>query len=406
MTYHEAFERLKAHNQEHLLSFYNELSEDEKLILLKQIEDLDFRILDTINNSEQKRGRISPINVITEDQLDARYDYLLSLGDNAIADVKVGAVLLAGGQGTRLGFDKPKGTLDLGENQPIYLFELLIKNLLDVVCMTNTFVPLFIMTSDKNDADTRQFFIDHDYFGYEKSFVYFFKQEMAPSCDFSGKFLLSEKGKLALSPNGNGGWFLSMVKADLLKTVKELGIEWLNVFSVDNPLQRIADPVFIGATIATGADCGAKVVKKASPDERVGVMCLEDGRPSIIEYYEMDDKMRNSRDADETLLYNHGVILNYLFSVDKLESVLNKPLPMHIVKKKIPYIDEIGILQSPNEPNGYKFETLVLDMIHMTEKCCVTEVKRSYEFAPIKNKTGIDSPDTARELLRENGFEF
>ena len=233
--------------------------------------------------------------------------------------------------------------------------------------------------------------------------MHFFKQEMAAATDYEGKIYLEEKGKLSTSPNGNGGWFSSLKNAGLLEVVKNAGIEWLNVFAVDNVCQRIADPVFVGATIEKNCVVGAKVVRKNAPDEKVGVMCLEDGRPSIVEYYELTDELMNAKDAKGDPAYNFGVILNYLFKEEELEKLLDGSLPLHIVEKKIPYLDEAGELVKPEEPNGYKFESLVLDMIHQLDTCLPFEVVRNREFAPIKNKTGVDSVESARALLQENG---
>ncbi|HAJ96124.1 MAG TPA: UDP-N-acetylglucosamine pyrophosphorylase, partial [Ruminococcus sp.] len=241
------------------------------------------------------------------------------------------------------------------------------------------------------------------YFGYNPEYVHFFVQDMAPAVDPSGQILLEEKGRIATSPNGNGGWFSSMVKAGYLGLLQREGIEWLNIFAVDNVLQRIADPCFIGATVLSGSESGAKVVAKADPQERVGVLCLEDGKPSIVEYYEMTDEMITRREPDGKLSYNYGVILNYLFRTDKLTEILNNSLPVHVVNKKVPYVDENGNLVKPTEPNAYKFETLVLDMIHLHESCLSYEVQRDYEFAPVKNPDGVDSVVTARELLKKNG---
>ena len=197
-----------------------------------------------------------------------------------------------------------------------------------------------------------------------------------------------------------------MAVAGVVEDVHARGIEWLNIFAVDNVLQRIADPVFVGATIDSGRVSGAKVVRKADPNEKVGVLCLEDGKPSIVEYYEMTEEIINSREANGELSYNFGVILNYLFRVDKLEDIMNAKMPVHVVEKKIPYIDKEGTYFKPETPNGYKFELLVLDMIHLLDNCLSFEVVRNREFAPIKNKTGVDSIESARELMRENGIEL
>ena len=209
---------------------------------------------------------------------------------------------------------------------------------------------------------------------------------------------------MSTSPNGNGGWFISMDRAGILDHVRESGVEWLNVFAVDNVLQRIADPVFVGATIEKNVEVGSKVVKKNAPDEKVGVMCLEDGRPSIVEYYELTDELMNAKDENGDPAYYFGVILNYLFKVSALEEIMAKQLPLHVVEKKIPYLDEQGEEQKPDTPNGYKFEQLVLDMIHELNSCLPFEVVRNREFAPIKNKTGVDSVESARRLCEENGI--
>lgn len=405
MTYQEAKDKLDALGQSHLLQWYDTLTDTEQFALLEQIDALDPALLEAFASlqGEAPRGKLAPLGALTLSEINEKRERFEAAGLEAIRQGKVGAVLLAGGMGTRLGFDKPKGMFNIGETHPLYIFECLIRNLMEVTEKAGTFVPLFIMTSEKNDEDTREFFEEMKYFGYNPEYVHFFVQAMAPAVDADGKILLEEKGRIATSPNGNGGWFVSMVKAGLLSTLQREGIEWLNIFSVDNVLQRIADPCFVGATLLSGSECGSKVIAKADPQERVGVLCLEDGIPSIVEYYEMTDEMINSREPDGTLSYNFGVTLNYLFRTDRLKELLDNRLPLHIVNKKVPYIDENGDLVSPDEPNAYKFEELVLDMIHMQKSCLSYEVERSREFAPVKNAEGVDSVATARELLRQNG---
>ena len=408
MNYNEALEKLSKCGQEHALKYYDELSDSEKLELLAQIEATDFSVTLTCQNGkeESKKGEISPLAAMQLDEIESRRDEFKTAGVEAIKAGKVGAVLLAGGMGTRLGSDNPKGMYNIGITKDVYIFERIISNLLDVVRETSTWIHLFIMTSDKNHEATTKFFDEKNYFGYNKEYITFFMQEMAPATDYNGKVYMEEKGKIATSPNGNGGWFISMAKWGVLDIIKKAGIEWLNIFAVDNVLQRIADPVFVGATIINNAAVGSKVVRKAARDEKVGVMCLEDGRPSIVEYYELTDELMDAKDANGDPAYNFGVILNYLFRVADLEEIMNKNMPLHIVEKKIPYIDENANLVKPESPNGYKFETLVLDMIHLLDSCLPFEVVRNREFAPIKNKTGVDSVETARELLKENGVEL
>lgn len=409
MNYQDIYNLLEKYNQTHLLKFYDELDEERKDALLKQIEAIDFELLKLLDreNHEAKKGIITPLNdAVSIKDIEANKERYEKIGEQAIRDGKVAAILLAGGMGTRLGSDKPKGMYNIGLTKDVYIFEMLIKNLMDVVEKVGTWIPLYIMTSEKNDLDTRQFFKDMNYFGYNPEYIDFFVQEMAPATDYDGKIYLEGKDRVATSPNGNGGWFISFEKSGLCAKAKAAGVEYINIFAVDNVCQRIADPCFVGAMIDGGYRSASKVVSKAEPGEKVGVLCLEDGKPSIVEYYELTDDMRYQTNEDGELSYRYGVILNYLFTIEDLEKNLEKNLTIHIVEKKIENIDEQGNTVKPEKENGYKFETLVLDMIHMMDNCLAYEVVREKEFAPIKNKKGTDSVESARELLKLNGVEL
>ena len=394
-------------NQKYIKAMMEKNTTEQNEKLTKRLEEIDFSVLEHIERKEtvNERGVFAPLDAVEVSEIEARGAEFKELGLKAIREGKVGAVLLAGGQGTRLGLDRPKGTLNIGVTKELYLFEQLLRNLMDVTDEAGVYVPLYIMTSNINNADTTAFFEEHDYFGYPKDYVKFFVQEMVPACDYEGRIYMESQTEVAMSPNGNGGWFSSMVNAGLLSDIKERGIEWINVFAVDNCLQRIADPMFVGATIAYGCESGAKVVRKAAPDERVGVLCTEDGKPSIAEYYEMTEEMATARKENGDLKYGFGVILNYLFSEKKLEQIADARMPIHVVEKKIPYMDVDGTFVKPEQPNGYKFETLVLDMVHMMDDCIPYEVVREREFAPIKNLHGVDYLDSARELMKGSGIE-
>ena len=399
----EIKEKIISTNQKYLKPM---LEQDIPAKLENQLETMDWSYIDLIHDKGQKRGQFSPLGAMELPEINAKKDEFEACGIDAIKNCKVGAILLAGGQGTRLGFDKAKGMYNIGVNKELYIFEQLVANLMKVTEKAGAWVPFYIMTSDKNDAQTREFFEEHDYFGYNKDFVKFFVQEMVPAVDFDGNVLVEAEDSLAMSPNGNGGWFKSLINAGLDKDLKEKGVEWLNVFAVDNVLQQIADPVFVGATIKSGCVSGAKVVRKVDPYERVGALCLEDGKPSIIEYYELTPEMAEAKSENGSLLYGFGVILNYIFRVDKLFDIAQKSLPLHVVEKKVPYIDENGVACKPETPNAYKFETLILDMVYMMDDCLSFEVDREKEFAPVKNATGTDSVESARELLQKNGIEI
>jgi UDP-N-acetylglucosamine/UDP-N-acetylgalactosamine diphosphorylase len=315
---------------------------------------------------------------------------------------KIAAVLLAGGQGTRLGSNLPKGMFNIGVTHELTIFEQQMNNIFSVTNKASCMFDIFIMTSDKNDEVTRKFFKDKNYFGYDKDKVHFYVQNVAPTCSQDGKIFLEEKYKVSTSPNGNGGWYSSLVAAGYDKLIKQKGIEWLNIYSVDNVLQAICDPVFIGATLLSKKACSGKVVKKVAPDERVGVLCKEDGLPTIVEYYEIPQEIASLKNADGSLKYCYGVTLNYLFSVDKLNEIYKDKLPYHLAKKAIPHIEN-GVKVCPDSPNGYKFETLAVDLIRLMGSCLAVEIDRTKEFAPVKNKTGVDSVESARLLLQKNG---
>lgn len=403
----EALKVLREHNQEHVMKGFDDLSSDLQAQLLRQIEEIDWETIALVGqDSEESEGDIEPLGAVDVSQIEARKEEFTKAGIDAIKEGKIGAVLLAGGMGTRLGLDKPKGELNVGINRDLCIFNCLINNLLDVTNEAGAYVPLYIMTSEKNNDETIRFFEEKNYFGYPKEYVKFFIQEMAAAVDFDGKLLLEGPGRLATSPNGNGGWFTSLAKAGLLDDIKSRGVEWLNIFAVDNVLQRIADPSFIGATLLSGADSGSKVVHKVDAYEKMGALCKKGGKPYIVEYYELSKEMAEATDESGDYLYAFGVILNYIFKVSRLEEIMNNRMPVHVVEKKIPYIDDKGELIKPSEPNGYKFETLVVDMVAMMNDSIPYEVIREKEFAPIKNLHGVDSLDSARELLKKNNVEL
>ncbi len=409
MNLEEAKKKLETFGQEHVLKYFDELSDTEKQDLLTQIDETDFAVLENCKNlgKSEGRGAFSPLAAMQVSEIERRKDEFAAAGIKALKEGKVAACLLAGGMGTRLGSDNPKGMYDIGLTKPVFIFQRIIENLLDTVKQADgAYIRLFIMTSEKNNDATINFLKEHNFFGYPEEKITFFKQDMAPASDYNGKVYMEGKGRISTSPNGNAGWYASMLKAGLRDLIQKEGIEWIDIFAVDNVLQRIADPCFVGATLTAGVSCGAKVVRKNAPDEKVGVMCLEDGKPSIVEYYELSQEMMDAKDENGDPAYNYGVILNYLFNENDLYEIAKKTLPLHVVEKKIPYIDENANLVKPESPNGCKFEQLVLDMIHELPTCLPYEVVREKEFAPIKNKEGVDSVESARELCKLNGIEL
>ena len=407
LDYERAKVFLRQRGQSQLLDYYDKLDEEKRQSLLDEIEKVNFSVVKNINKltKKSKLGKLKPIAAKSLQDIEKNYKKYEKEGLRLLKENKVGAVLLAGGQGTRLGFDKPKGMFDIGETHFRSIFEQLMLNVKEVTSRTGVNFPIFIMTSTVNNDITVAFFKKNNYFGYPEDKIHFYIQDTEPACDFDGRIFLSEKHRIAQSPNGNGGWYSSLLNGGLKKVLEREGIEWLNVFGVDNVLQRICDPVFIGATSLSRSFCGAKVVKKACAEERVGVLCEQDGKPSIVEYYEMPPELAKKCDRKGELVFKYGVTLNYLFNVHVLNAILSWELPYHLAKKAIPHIED-GEIVEPSEPNGYKFETLIVDMVKFMGSCLAVEVDREKEFAPIKNKKGADSVYTARKLLKLNGVKL
>jgi len=401
-----AKEKIAYWKQEQLFKFEKELNKKEKDALEKQIEGLDFSYLNEFNStSKANECEVTPMKSMTISEINKKCDCFKKIGIEALKRGEIGLVLVAGGMGTRLGSDKPKGMYNIGKTRDVYIFQRLFENALEVVKECGRMMPFFIMTSEKNDYDTRTFLKEKNYFGYDEKFVKFFVQDMAPCVDLNGKILLEEKGVIASSPNGNGGWFNSLLNnKEACQMLKESGVKWLNIFAVDNVLQKVGDPVFIGATLAGGYDVGGKVIRKADPYEKVGVVCKKNGKPSVIEYVDLTEEMAHEVDENGERVYNFGVIFNYLYNLELLYKIKDEKLPLHIVTKKVEYINDKGDKVKPEQPNAKKFEYLNVDMVELANTFLSFEVVREKEFAPIKNKEGVDSVESARKLLELNGY--
>lgn len=404
MDYVRAKSYLEERGQEHLLKYYGELTDEERVQLLTDIENTNFAVLKKLDKSPKKIGKITPVNAVTVQDIKRRRLQFESVGLNFLREGKVAAVLLAGGQGSRLGYDGPKGTYNIGLTRELSIFELQINSLFAVTEKAGRYVHLFIMTSVQNYGVTVKFFKDNNFFGYPHDLIHFFVQDVAPTCDFDGKVFLDQKHRVSLAPNGNGGWYSSLINSGLARVMERENIEWLNVYAVDNVLQKMCDPAFIGATVLKQCRCGAKVVSKTNPEEKVGVICNEDGKPTVLEYFEIPEHLKTKTRKGE-LVYRFGVTLNYLFNVSDLNLTLSGKLPYHLAEKAIAHIEN-GERITPSKPCGYKLETLVVDMVKLMGTCLAYEVERDKEFAPVKNLTGVDSVDTARELLIKNGIEL
>ena len=397
--------KLKKYGQEHLLNFYDTLDEKKQKRLVEQIEGIDFDLINSLY-SKTKNGvnieysNITPINFIDKYKLNDKYKYYEEIGKKAIKAGKLACVTMAGGQGTRLGHKGPKGTFDIGLDSHKSLFELLCDYLKTESKKYEVQIPWFIMTSRENKDDTVKFFKDNKYFGYEKN-IYFFTQGELPMIDTEGKILIGEDGLIKEAADGHGGVYESLLKTGMTNKMRELGIEWVFIGGVDNCLVKMVDPILMGIAIDKGVTAAGKSVVKANPHEKVGAFCKKNGKPSVVEYTEITDEMAEAKDENGELLYGESHILCNLFSISAIERMGSEPLPYHSAFKKATYIDKDGNKIVPDSPNAFKFEAFLFDAFSEVDDMAVLRVKREEEFAPVKNASGVDSPETARSLYNK-----
>lgn len=398
---------LKKYHQEHLLNGYEKLSDEDKIELLNQILTIDFnQIEDLFNNVDKKvelgSSKIEPISYMEKDKLSEKeYNHYHEIGAQAISANKLAVVTMAGGQGTRLGHSGPKGTFDLGLDSHKCIFEILCDSLKESNEKYQVTVPWYIMTSNENNEQTIHFFEEHNYFGYPKSEVIFFKQGELPMIDTQGKVLINEDGFIKQAADGHGGIFESLRKNGVIFDMKSRGIEWVFIGGVDNVLVRMVDATLIGVAEEKKVLAAGKSVVKAGAKEKVGVFCKRNGRPSVVEYSEISEEMAEETDENGQLVYGESHILCNLFNIKAIEEISKNKLPYHSAFKKAKYINEKGELVVPEKPNAYKFEAFLFDAFESLEDMAILRVKREEEFAPVKNAEGVDSPETARNLYKE-----
>jgi len=419
----ELAEKLERHGQGHLLQFWGELDDERRKFLATEIASIDFGQLDRLV-AEHVRGdgeaaageiqpeRVDPIEVVRMPQTDAERAArrrATEAGEEALSAGEVGVVVVAGGSGTRLGYNGPKGTFPIGPVSSASLFQIHAEKVVALGRRHGKQPPLYVMTSPENHATTVKFFEDHDRFGLDH--VRFFLQGQMPAVDReTGKVLLAAPDRIAMSPDGHGGTLKALAapgeEGGLPSCMDEMGdrgVRTLFYFQVDNPMVEIADPTFIGLHRQADAEMSFKVIEKLAPDEKVGVVVAVDGKPQVIEYSDLPKALAEKRNEEGQLAYWAGSIAIHVLECSFIRRLVEgvHRLHFHRAIKKVPYVDQAGRLVKPTEPNAVKFEQFIFDALPEAGRYVIVETDRAVEFEPLKNAVGPDSPATVHQRMSD-----
>ncbi|KAI8812597.1 nucleotide-diphospho-sugar transferase [Cladochytrium replicatum] len=430
-TYEVLKPRFESAGQGHVFAFWDTLSDAEKANLLADLNQIDparvSKIFKTATNAPPLTAENSKIEPLPESAVDSvlkstpeKVKAWRETGLRLISQGKVAVLLLAGGQGTRLGSSAPKGCYDIQLPSHKSLFQLQGERILrlqkvakdDTGASADVVIPWYVMTSAPTRAATESFFREHKFFGLKEENVFFFNQGILPAFSNEGKILLETKSSVAVAPDGNGGIYAALRKEGVIADLERRGIPYIHAYCVDNCLVKVADPVFIGAMVERNADSGVKVVPKAYASEPVGVICRRNGRFGVVEYSEIDPKMAEQTKPDGSLVFNAANVANHYYTLDFLKKIDAKEdeLEFHVAKKKIKHVEvATGAEIKPEKPNGIKLELFIFDVIPFAERFAVLENARNEEFSPLKNAPGTpagDNPETSRADILTQHHRF
>ena len=390
-------------DQAHIFTFENELSDAEILSFEEQLSKLDIDLAQKLFASNEEISNndftVEPLPCVVEADLssDIREQYIKE-GTSIMQRGEYAVVTMAGGQGTRLGHKGPKGTYYVNVPQNISLFEIQCNRIKKQAEACGKDIPWYIMTSEENDNETQKFFIENNYFGYSKENIFFFKQYMLPMLDENGKLILESKSKIKEGADGHGGIFRAMLGRGVIEDMNKRGVKWIFVGGIDNILVQLVDPCFLGFISKSGYKLGGKSLIKRDPYEKAGVFCKKNGKPFVIEYTEISSELAELTDDKGEFVYGDAHILCNMFNIEVFEKMGDKGLQYHVAHKKASYVNQEGVVITPDKPNAYKYEAFIFDAFAYYDEMGIFRVKREHEFAPIKNKIGEDSPQTATEL--------
>ena len=416
--YERCLAALKLRGQQHVLRWWPELQRTERDHLLGQIEGLPWDTLDAVIPTHvlaQPRSGpftdLRPAAVYPRHpgpDLQKRYSEARELGSHVIRAGKVAAFTVAGGQGTRLGFAGPKGALMVTPVGGRSLFQLFAEMIHAASRRYSVQVPWYIMTSPVNHAETQAYFEGHSFFGLSREDVVFFPQGVLPAFDFQGRLLLAAKDELALSPDGHGGSLKALVTSGAIVDLRRRGIEQISYFQIDNPLVQPFDPLFLGLHVMTGSEMSTKVASKTDDLEKVGNVCLVEGRATVVEYSDFPAELAKSRELDGRRRFDSGNLAIHILDAGFVERVVGHTvqMPYRRAEKIVPFVDDSGATCHPTSPNGVKLETFVFDVLPLARTPLVLEVDRAEEFSPVKNETGVDSLETAKRAQIARGCRW
>ncbi len=397
---------LMENNQEHIVTYLEKCKNQEAL--LEQLSEFDFAQLKALYETTKKpveieESQIEPIKYVDKNKLPKEeVEALEEAGRKVIRDGDYAVVTMAGGQGTRLGHKGPKGTFLVDvEPEPKYIFQILAESLIRQNKAYGITIPWYIMTSEENNEETITFLEKHAYFGYPKESVTFFKQGKLPIMNLDGKLLINKDGLIREASDGNGSIYPSLAKSGMLDKMKQQNVKWVFIGFVDNILLNMVDPLLIGLCQKDKNQIASRTVTKINPQERVGVFCKKKGHPAVIEYTEIPEEMAEEVDEEGELFYGEAHIACTLYSMEALEKASKIQSQYHIAVKKMSYLDEAGNWIEPEKPNAYKFESFIFDVFEAFDDISILRSKREENFAPIKNREGNDSPETARKLYNQ-----
>jgi len=402
--------KLQNYNQEHVLKWWKQLDDIQRKELLQDIESIDFELMEKLVNQclERKETPIlfdsikSPeiIKIPRTEQEILHQREARKIGEQCIRDGKVACFVVAGGQGTRLGFEGPKGAYSIGPISANSIFQFHAEKILKAQQKYNVQLMWYIMTSKSLHKQTINFFEHNKYFGMNKDQVRFFSQRMLPSIDKDGRFLMSSKHEISKSPDGHGGALFALRDSGAIDEMLEMGIEYISYFQIDNLIVKVLDPVFVGYHVKADAQMSNKITPKIAPSEKVGAVVIMDNKYVVIEYSDLPEDHMRDKDKDGSLKFNAGSIAIHILNTEFVKSLTKKGigLPYHIAEKNIPYMNNSGEYIKPKDKNGIKFETFIFDALKFAKNVANIEVMREDEFSPIKSLTGVDSVESGRQL--------